>query len=597
MFAMSCNSIIYSNSEIKFFEDNLLNEDDWVKDNVSDIGNFSESPSSSSSERAIEDYCSIGFTNNYIDCWLNDDLDKFDQHDSANIKKEPLSPNKIFTSSIANISDTGTSLTFCSLPQETISENIINLGSNASQVSKNGHIQTNNISSLELKYNPTSTKVIDKPLCHNNIIKPKIFKIENGNFVGQNENTLNTTLTHPHSNMEFKDFKRQMRMIKNRESACLSRQRKKEHIKTLESRVSAITEVNQQLKEENCILKQRVQELENENELLRNRGMLKSGVKRSSAMLSLLLFYYFNPLGLFNVNQVLPGQPVQSLLPMHRSRTLLQFDNSNTLNFFPPLESYDEKEKARNSKIIQLNENIFHNAKNVDEEFKTQLSFSMVNKKEITNKLLKKNQTVKKNPSVTLHETEADCGEHFNETDVNRITESLEQLVHSSTIKKSNKIKNARRYPCYSTNVAARGKNLINNTGMSCNQTSPLTQSSYLKLLREKEKKRRDEYVMNNSSQELVNAIQKTIIRKADTFYLFTLKDYMMLPATNYSSIQRPKVTFMLPAYMAYSNISASNKNNTVVKMLQIDCHVIDTKLIDVGQDLLPKDLIPKLNS
>ena len=80
-------------------------------------------------------------------------------------------------------------------------------------------------------------------------------------------------------------------MIKNRESACLSRKKKKEYVTSLEEQLNGLAKENLQLKRENESLKQRLRQLEGSDP-----SGLKVGpnAKRATAVFALLCIVSLN---------------------------------------------------------------------------------------------------------------------------------------------------------------------------------------------------------------------------------------------------------------------------------------------------------------
>ena len=77
-------------------------------------------------------------------------------------------------------------------------------------------------------------------------------------------------------------------MIKNRESACLSRKKKKEYVTNLEDQMNQIVRENKELRQENETLKSRVRELESEKTLWADTVFNSSNAKKATGLFAVL---------------------------------------------------------------------------------------------------------------------------------------------------------------------------------------------------------------------------------------------------------------------------------------------------------------------
>lgn len=585
----TCSELMsYSYPNESFFDDCLLDAGHWQKDEILAKCVPPDSLSLVHDEK-INNNQNISSNSLHFNC-----LESFLSSSKMNLTDYKNTSTK----ESANISKPITSFVYYSDTQNTS----LNNAAINSPCTLESVVQPE-IKHLTSKFKPISVKKKDvqgkTASCLMNVV-PKVVKLDNGQYIvtdmlQRQSDTFHSSLqglqintTKQKCNLdsrlnelnEMRKYKREQKLVKNRESAYLSRQRKKEHVKNLEACVTELSLMNEKLLLENGSLKQKIQSLEDENSLLRENyssNNVKENVKKSTILFGVIFFFMFNIV-------ILPGKknthlttPTEDYLPYQKefmlpdkfetfhSRSLLHFRNLSLkeqayyLNL--PPKSYNSSHLVKNA------------SSNVDGKF-----------------FLKKKSRRKKSKVLSLKEVHdaVDCGKHFNETYIKRMNKALNGLVKGFRMdsvktkftKPSLKTKN-HSTPTSNSSMTKMEKVFSHNCS---NRKFHQRSTQFFRNHRiEKNKKS----LWNLTSQEIANIIRKSMDRKADTFYVVTSwKDFLtILPSTNNSNVHRPKVSFLLPNLDPFNNGTYSQINE--LSMLKIDCNVVDTTLVKLDRKQL----------
>ncbi|RMX39219.1 hypothetical protein pdam_00016189 [Pocillopora damicornis] len=407
---------------------------------------------------------------------------------------------------------------------------------------------------------------------------------------------------------DAKLLKRQQRMIKNRESACLSRKKKKEYLQSLETKVKEISNINESLRMQNEGLKRRVNELEVENALLRSKHPeLTSTIKKSTCVLAVVLFVALNfgPFSnlkeqwKFNKADLLPGSVVR------HGRALLNYQGDGDGSdldkplVFSPVNKRRGRQPFAKADPSMLNTS--HKKSSLLKSRNAERKDLMVirNKWDFLADSRQKRRNLKRkerNPksrrkiaekqhNATLDEDQFYCPSNLNKTEVNRINEALEGWVKRYENQQILKQKKQKRQQ---TKMQSVIKELALRLASNC------TSEAKRKISRHKFSRKH-----NTASTHEVQLFQRAnkfktfeeeINKKSDTLYIVSFRgDHLVFPATEYNTTQRPKMSFMIMAPPNRTEWQHNNARKTdLVTMMQIDCQVMDTKFINIKKSSIP---------
>ncbi|XP_010615328.1 cyclic AMP-dependent transcription factor ATF-6 alpha isoform X3 [Fukomys damarensis] len=327
-------------------------------------------------------------------------------------------------------------------------------------------------------------------------------------------------------------LRRQQRMIKNRESACQSRKKKKEYMLGLEARLKAALSENEQLKKENGSLKRQLDEVVSENQRLK----VPSPKRRAVCVMIVLALIILNyrPMSMLEQD---PRRMNPNVSPENQRRHLLGFSA--------------KEEQGTSDGIIQQNSYRYDHSVSNDKAL-------MV----LTEEPL-------------LYIPPPPCQPLINTTESLRLNHELRGWVHRHEVErtKSRRMTNNQQR----TGILQGALEQSSNSQLMAVQYTETTSIS-----RNSGNELQVYYASPRSYQDFFEAIR----RRGDTFYVVSFRrDHLLLPATTHNKTTRPKMSIVLPAININENVINGQDYEV---MMQIDCQVMDTRILHIKSSSVP---------
>ncbi|CAG7717239.1 unnamed protein product, partial [Allacma fusca] len=340
-----------------------------------------------------------------------------------------------------------------------------------------------------------------------------------------------------HDSPDIQALKRHIRMIRNRESASLSRKKKKEYLSGLEGRVKELEIENAKLKQENCILKSKLSQFMGSSPLgtAKNIAAMLTTSKHKSlpsvtakvALLGLFCFMFvtFQKPTLLSSSGNSTSHVMRSPIP---ARPIAIAHNPELQIFDSPGARTIRSKRSLLWEESVTNEIHWNDRKNDTTENITD-DFVLTGRK--------KNEQF---DNETLSSAQASkCPTLFNQTEAIRIQNDLKGIFSPKPRKK------------------APAKPIVYSLiDVSSNDNKILFNDSVSGLTIYDEKMRRFSRVLDQMQ------------RRSDTFYVVSLavENQLLLSAKSLNATSRPKMSFLMP----WRNDTLGGKE----ELMQIDCEV-----------------------
>ncbi|XP_054908519.1 cyclic AMP-dependent transcription factor ATF-6 alpha isoform X2 [Poeciliopsis prolifica] len=340
---------------------------------------------------------------------------------------------------------------------------------------------------------------------------------------------VSVTLRAPSSDDDSRLSQKQQRMIKNRESASLSRKKKKEYLLSLEARLKVALSENEALKSENGNLKKQLEGLLSQNSVLK----ATAPKRRAVCLMAVLVFLVLNvgPTSLFQRGSF----SNLDVAPMHHSgRHLLDFSESDVVAG-PELTSTPSETPDRSEDKALM---------------------------------------VVKSPDFLR--PPPPCQPSVNRTKCIELAHELRGWVHRHEVQqtKTRRMSNTNHKP-------------IRDILKTDKKEDEIVQIVTVPYGENTEKKNSgSELQVYYARQHIYSDFFDELNRRPDTFYVVSFRrDHLLLPATNHNKGSRPKMSVVLPAMNINESII---KDKEFEVMMQIDCEVTDTRILHIRSSSIP---------
>ncbi|XP_040215656.1 cyclic AMP-dependent transcription factor ATF-6 alpha isoform X2 [Rana temporaria] len=353
--------------------------------------------------------------------------------------------------------------------------------------------------------------------------------------IGLNHDNTTTVKSFIHSPVRTPDCetdmnvtRRQQRMIKNRESAFQSRRKKKEYMQGLEMRLRSALSENERLKTENGSLHKLLEEVVSENHKLKVTAPKRRAV--CLMMVAVFLMMNFNPL---SVLESTSGEFDMEVRTVNHNRRLLEFSPGkiNVKDKDAPQSDFSSRHFMSTEKALMV---------------------------------------VKEEPLLYIP-SPPPCRPHINQTETLRLNQELRVWVHRHE---------AERTKTRRTISTHKPQAIQKQDGKG--DESQLVTMQYTDTSVKNSNELQIYYSSPRSYQDFLEAIR----RRGDTFYIVSFRrDHLLLPATNRNKTTRPKMSIILPSMNVNENVINGQEYEV---MMQIDCEVMDTKILHVKSASIP---------